>query len=403
MTGYAGVALYDEVPLNGQSLTWFGERHSFCLAKYAREVASVDGELLRAVVVSSPGFGRRRWHQDVVQGLHGLQIHFEHHDGMPTPESVARLTARIRAKDPDMVLAIGGGSVMDAAKCAAALARHRCLDDRSVRALCSEAEHQPGIPVLAVPTTPGTGAEATPFATVWDTSAGRKLSFRGPGVRPRGAVLDPTLLTGLAQGQLESCMLDALSQAMEATWSTHSNETSAALAATALRYLQEPLGRGAVGDRGARERAALMLAAHYSGRAIAIAGTTLCHALSYPLTLRHDIPHGYACGLTLASALLFNADVDATDCQDPRGPERVRSAIWQGVSALGFVAPADLARRINEFVKSSVLYPLASRIANSDRIAAEALSYDRAGSNPRKIDPQQAAALVSGCAEHTKG
>lgn len=380
---------------SSESTTWFGEGYSSCLHEFAREITAGRGGLTRAVLVSGPGFGRRAWSRDVLQGLAGLQLDFEVHPGMPTPRAIARLAARLKDKRPDVVIAVGGGSVMDAAKCAAALAGRGRADEDAVRALCGGAACPPGIPVLAVPSTPGTGAEATPFATVWDRRAGRKLSLRGPGVRPRGAVLDPGLLDGLPRPQVESCLLDALAQAMEAGWSTQGNEESGAFALQSLGCLRDLLGQEAGHRPAAAERAALMLAGHYSGCAIAVAGTTLCHALSYPMTLQLGLPHGYACGLTLAGVLLYNAGTGTGDCRDPRGPQRVRRVIQDAAAVMGCRQPADLACRITAFIRSSVVPYPAGTEEDPDRIAAEALSYDRAGNNPRRISTRQAAALVS--------
>ena len=156
LTWDAGALLHKE-----DSSIWFGEGCSFYLRRFAQEISRERGGISRTVVVSSRGFGHRCWGSDVIQGLRGLHLDFETHDGMPTPESVARLALRIKAKQPDVVIAVGGGSVMDAAKSAAALAAGSRIDEDGVRTLCDRAECQPGIPVLAVPSTPGTGAETT--------------------------------------------------------------------------------------------------------------------------------------------------------------------------------------------------------------------------------------------------
>jgi alcohol dehydrogenase class IV len=382
-------------PLAGSPMTFTGSGYSARLGVVMREAAAHrGGGLGRILVVSSPSFGARWWHRRVMAGLRRLHLEYEAHDGMPTPESVTLLAARVSQKRPDAVLAIGGGSVLDAAKCAAALAGHPRLDPPTVRELCRTGIEEPGIPVTAVPTTPGTGAEATPFATVWDRGGGHKLSLRGPGMTPVVAVLDPDLLVGLPQGQTESCMLDALAQALEASWSTRSGDTTQALTTAALARLSGFLARGTVSTASPDERAALMLAGHYAGRAIATAGTTLCHALSYPMTLRYGTPHGYACGVTLASVLLFNVAIGQQDCQDPRGPARVRDAIARSLTAAGARTPMELAHQISLLVEKCSLSMPPELTVDAKIIAAEALSYDRAGNNPRRVGRRQLAGLV---------
>ena len=118
----------------------------------------------------------------------------------------------------------------------------------------------------------------------------------------------------------------------------------------------------------------MLLAGHYSGRAIAIAGTTLCHALSYPLTLRYGLPHGHACGVTLGRVIEYNAAVEVSDCADPRGAKRVRQAVSTVVSAAGATSASDLARRMDEFMLA-VLGPSSSIDLPADvhSVAAEAL------------------------------
>lgn len=370
------------------------------LAQVARSLTGDGGHSPRVLLVVSSGFAGRPWRDGVLAALRALAPETVAHDGMPTPHSVAALARHAARCRPDVIAAVGGGSVLDAAKCAAVLAGHEAgaiLDAAAVRAACASGVSQAGIPVVAVPTTPGTGAEATPFATVWDREAGRKLSLRGPGVRPAAVILDPGLLAGLPRGQLASCALDTLAQAMEAMWSTGADDRARRLGAAALAHC------GGLADRvaaaaGEESRRALLLAGHYAGQAIAVAGTTLCHALSYPITLRYGLPHGHACGLTLARVAEFNAAVDDGDCADPRGAGQVRAAVAAALAALGAAGPAELAQIVTEVMAAGGLRPAPGLRAGAVQVAAAALSYDRAGNNPRRPAPDQAAAIVTAAA-----
>jgi alcohol dehydrogenase class IV len=410
--------------------TLIGAGSVTALARVAEETAGAAFGPARIVLVVGAGFRRRAWRHRVLgalgagpyDGRGGARAHRRRarlvvavHEGPPTPDSVAGLARRVHAHRPDLVVAVGGGSVMDAAKSAAALARYPRHDRELVLRCC--ANGQPGggspapaggsgdsgdaaVPVVAVPTTPGTGAEATPFATVWDVEAGRKLSLRGPDLQPAAAILDADLLVGLPAERLAGCMLDSVAQGIEASWSTRADEEAETFGQAAVRELSGLLDRAPEGlDAAARQ--SLMLAGHYSGRAIAIAGTTLCHALSYPITLRYGLAHGHACGLTLARVLAFNAQVEDADCEDPRGARRVRRAIAGSVAAADAGDVDELARRVEAFLAAArlatlaTLSPAAELAAAAGEIAHDALSYDRAGNNPRRPDREKVVRLLT--------
>lgn len=396
------------------------------LGKVVRDTADATFTPPRIMLVVGTGFQRRTWRDSVFAGLDaGLgagraggpadgsggarsrpraRVEVAVHEGSPTPGSVAALARRVHEHRADVVVAVGGGSVMDAAKCAATLAGSRTPDRELVLRRCagdgSGAGRTGAPPVVAVPTTPGTGAEVTPFATVWDVEGGRKLSLRGPDVRPAAAVLDADLLVGLPTERLSGCMLDSLAQAIEAGWSTGADADAEMFGRAALERLSGLLDRAPDGF-GTAERESVMLAGHYSGRAIAIAGTTLCHALSYPITLRYGLPHGHACGLTLAQVLRFNARVEDADCEDPRGARRVRQAIAGSVAAADAGSVDELARRIEVFLEAARLTTLATLSATAGfpamatEITDDALGYDRAGNNPRRPDRDKVVRLLT--------
>lgn len=380
-----------------------GRGQSARLAELITQVVAASGESANGVgtesvlLIVSEGFQHRSWRNGIIDNLAGTSFQVAIQSGLPTPQSVLRIADHVRRLRPAALAAIGGGSVLDAAKSAAVLARLTSPDVADVRQLCASELcdgdlPERAVPVVAVPTTPGTGAEATPFATIWDTDAGRKLSLRGPGMLPAAVVLDPDLLAGLPPSQLASCLLDSLAQGIEANWSTGSDATVELLSCTALSYLARFLGSAPDGDDPVL-RGYLQLGGHLAGRAIATAGTTLCHALSYPLTLRYGLPHGHACGVTLSRVMRYNAAVSDQDCADPRGPERVSKAISASVAAAGARAVPDLASKIDAFVAAHS--PTVDLRADADTIVSQALSYDRAGNNPRRLDHRTLTKLLA--------
>ncbi|WP_052422943.1 iron-containing alcohol dehydrogenase [Nonomuraea candida] len=384
-----------ETLLTGAPRTLIGAGLSRAVAEEIEGAAAGDRRRApRVFLVTGAGFSGRPWSGPLLEALRPFRPRVGVQAGMPTPASVAELARALREHRAEVVVAAGGGSVMDAAKAAAALAPGPEVTPALVTQACESGPRGTGLPVVALPSTPGTGAESTPFATVWDVDRGRKLSLRGESLLPAVAILDPDLLLGLPSRQLTSNMLDTLAQGVEAAWSTRSDARAERLGAAAWGRLADLLDQPPH-PPSAAERHALLLAGHLSGRAIAIAGTTVCHALSYPLTLRHGLSHGHACGVTLAGAVRFNAAVQAHDCADSRGPGRVREAIAAVAAAAGAGDAEALAGRVEAFLARSGLPGVPDLGPDAPRIARQALGYDRAGNNPRHLDVPALARLLT--------
>ncbi|MEW9553282.1 iron-containing alcohol dehydrogenase [Nonomuraea sp. NPDC050783] len=382
-----------EMLLFGAPRTLIGAGLTRAVAEEVRAVARDRRRSPRVFLVTGAGFAGRPWSATLLAALRPLPLRVGAQAGMPTPASVAELARAVREHRAEVVVAAGGGSVMDAAKAAAALATEPEISPELVARACRGGTPGEGLPVVALPSTPGTGAESTPFATVWDVEKGRKLSLRGEPVRPAAAILDPDLLIGLPPAQLAGSMLDTLAQGVEAAWSTRADARAEALGAAAWSRLAGLLDRPPT-TPSAGERDALLVAGHLSGRAIARAGTTLCHALSYPLTLRYGLGHGHACGITLARVTRFNAAVRADDCADARGPGRVRQAIAAVAAAAGAADAGTLARRVEAFLGRADLPGVPDLGRDAHWIARQALGYDRAGNNPRHLDVPTLARLL---------
>jgi len=306
-------------------------------------------------------------------------------DSYPTWASVDRIVEIMIAHRTGPVIAMGGGSVLDTAKVAAARAAE--IDRRTRR------------PVAAVPTTPGTGAEVTPFATIWDFDGVRKHSYAQHDLTPDAAIVDPDLIRTLPAGLLGSCALDALAQGMEATWSTAATPESAAHGLAAVCLAAGNLERLLADPDDAAARSAVCLAGLYSGQAIAVSRTTLCHALSYPLTLRYGVWHGHACALTLGAVLSYNANVTDADCAHPAGAGQVRVLIRRILAALRCPSLRQAAQRIDALVAAAGLTHYRDGAYDSALVAGDALGYDRAGNNPRRFGKDQLVGLLAALEE----
>ena len=201
-------------------------------------------------------------------------------------------------KPVEAILAIGGGSVIDAAKVMAAAAG----DFAKVRRYLETGKGSEALgrtPIVAVPTTSGTGSEVTRWATVWDTEAKKKYSLARESLYPETAVVDPLLTLGLPSSITVSTGLDALSHSLESIWNVNANPVSTALAQEAACEIVEVLPRlvDDLGNATLRER--LARASLFAGLAFSNTKTALAHALSYHLTLHHGVPHGIACSFSL--------------------------------------------------------------------------------------------------------
>jgi phosphonate metabolism-associated iron-containing alcohol dehydrogenase len=218
----------------------------------------------------------------------------------PNPDfhALTQSCASLKGRPVEAIVAIGGGSVMDAAKVLAAAGD----DFARVKAFLEtggDAEQLRSLPIIAVPTTAGTGSEVTCWATVWDTDAKKKYSLSRPSLYPAVALVDPLLTVDAPRGVTVSSGLDALSHALESIWNVHANPVSSALAETAAREVLDVLPRLAADPRNVELRARMAKAALMAGLAFSNTRTALAHALSYHLTLHHGTPHGIACSFSL--------------------------------------------------------------------------------------------------------
>jgi phosphonate metabolism-associated iron-containing alcohol dehydrogenase len=257
------------------------------------------------------------------------------------------------------IVAIGGGSVIDAAKVLAAAGD----DFARVRRFLETGAGEDGLrnlPIIAVPTTAGTGSEVTCWATVWDTDAKKKYSLSRPALYPVTALVDPLLTVDAPRGVTVSSGLDALSHALESIWNVHANPVSTALAEAAAREVLDVLPRLAEDLRNVELRSRMARAALMAGLAFSNTRTALAHSLSYHLTLHHGTPHGIACSFSLPmvmrGAIGVSRDCDAAlrrifDAEPERGAGRLEKfleglGVSTDASSYG-VTPGDWKRLID--------------------------------------------------------
>ena len=209
---------------------------------------------------------------------------------------------------PEAIVALGGGSVLDAAKVLAA-ARG---DFARVRRYLETGEGRlDSMPLIAIPTTAGTGSDVTCWATVWDTDAGKKYSLELPGLFPECTLIDPALMLELPRGLTVSTGLDALSHALESLWNRNANPVSTHYAVGAAQIILDVLPAVVESPADIRLRTRMAEGALLAGLAFSNTRTALAHSLSYPITLRYGVPHGLACSFSLPLVMRSAIGADA--------------------------------------------------------------------------------------------
>jgi alcohol dehydrogenase class IV len=240
--------------------------------------------------------------------------------------------------------------------------------------------------MAAIPTTAGSGSEATHFAVVYVD--GTKYSLASQALRPRAAFIDPALTCSMTPAMTATTGMDAFAQAVESYWSVHSTEHSKRLARRAISLALRHLAT-AVHAPTAAARWGMSKAAHLAGKAIDVTRTTGAHAISYPLTSYFGIPHGHAVGLTLGQWLLYNSEVNEGDVVDPRGAGYVRQTVAELVEMMGCADAADGCARIEQLARTVGLETRLSCLgvsrADVDTLIVPNVNAERAGNNPRAL------------------
>ena len=221
----------------------------------------------------------------------GLQtVHFTDFKPNPLFESVEAGIKIFRENNCDMIIAIGGGSAIDVAKCI----KLNAAQD---------------VPLIVAPTTAGTGSEATRFAVVYKD--GEKQSITAPCLIPDAIYFDAEPLKILPPYQRKATLLDAFSHAAESYWSVKANDVSRAFAKEALRIIVALYENYFDGKTSDAENISLLHAAYLAGKAINISETTAGHAMSYKLTSLFGISHGHAAALCNAGLWQYMQSSDA--------------------------------------------------------------------------------------------
>lgn len=272
-------------------------------AQLAAETAALYGH--RPIIATDKTLAGLSHVQRIVATMDNTQV-FEDIEPNPTVANVDGLAAAIRATHADVIIAIGGGSPLDCAKAASCLA---VSGDPSIRAYHSEGKRlgTARIPVVALPTTAGTGSEVTPFAVLDDREKGIKGPIAADALYPVHALVDPELTYSLPRFVTACTGLDALIHAVEGYWSKNHQPICEHLSMEAARLIFAHLETACVYPENTAAREAMSYAALLAGMAFQLPKNAMVHACSYPLSTQFHLCHGAACAFTFEFAIRFNA------------------------------------------------------------------------------------------------
>jgi alcohol dehydrogenase class IV len=270
----------------------------------------------------------------------------------------------------DFLVAIGGGSPMDVAKVAAALA----LNPMAKPAIFSTT-FTSALPIVAIPTTAGTGSEVTPNAILTNDAAQTKTSVASPALFPRFAFLDAKYMSSLPRVVTINTAIDALSHSVEGMLTVRSSVISDPLAKASIRAIAECFGPLEGNNPGKEVRQKLLWASTLGGMVIANTGTTAVHAMGYQLTYHKHIDHGRANGLLLGAYLRFVAEKEKAQATNRIG--EILAALDLG-SLEDFSARLDMLLGPREKVDAAALEGYAEKAFQAKNIANATIKPEKA-------------------------
>lgn len=257
----------------------------------------------------------------------------------PTDHDLDMLAEKVRIAGASAIIAVGGGSVIDAAKILSVLAIHSI----PTQGLVEKGVPAKGLPTLMIPTTAGTGAEATQNAIVLFPSKNLKIGIVSPYFIPDRIILDPELTIGLSPSLTASTGIDAVCHLLECFLGKKANAFSDMYALEGLRLMMSALSPAFRDGSDIEARSRTMLGAYYGGVCIAASGTNAVHALSYPLGGVFRIPHGVANAILLVPVMKYQKDriahrlamaADAMGCRRTGNDAADASAVIERLSSL---------------------------------------------------------------------
>lgn len=302
---------------------------------------------------------------------------FDQFTSNPLYEDICRGVDLFQVTQCDTILAIGGGSSMDVAKC--------------VKLYCQMSKDKPylqqeykdtGVKLIAIPTTAGSGSESTCYAVIYHD--GKKQSVMHKSIIPDVVILEPKLLKTLPVYQKKCTMLDALCQGIESWWSVNSTDESKRYSKiaveTIIKYWREYIFENT--DFSAEQ---IMLAANYAGRAICITQTTAAHAFSYKITSLYKLPHGHAVAVGLSEIWEYML-LNMNKCLEPRGEEYLWGIFADISKAMGCLTLEQAVVKFRQILtEMEITNPVAINKTEEIEILSHSVNPVRLKNNPVEL------------------
>ena len=294
----------------------------------------------------------------------------------PTVGQLYETYQATKSFQPEAVVAVGGGSIMDVGKSLCCLYGKDIESVDALRKLIDDKSYgRPSARWIGIPTTAGTGSETTCWATIWDPERDAKRSVECHENYAWAALVDPELAAGMPMKLAVSSALDAVAHAVESYWARGTNAVSRGLALEAIRTIMGHMDGLLAGTMEAHD--AMARGSMLAGLAFSNTKTTACHSISYPLTMHCGIPHGAAVSMLLGPVFRLNAP--ALDQPAPL------------LDALGVSGADELEGKIRNILYRSgqpaTLQEWGAQREDLPHLAQLGMTKGRADNNPLPIDP----------------
>ena len=301
-------------------------------------------------------------------------------DFQPNPdyESIVKGVEVFKKNGCDSILAVGGGSAMDVAKCIKLYATMPSGSD-----YINQKIEPNDIPFVAIPTTAGTGSEATRYAVIY--YKGVKQSITDYSCIPQVVLFDPSVLDTLPDYQRKTTMLDAFCHAVESFWSVNSTDESKAYSKDAIRLILNNMDSYLKNEYDGNKN--MLLAANIAGKAINITQTTAGHAMCYKLTSLYGISHGHAAALCVSELWPYMIE-NTRKCIDSRGKEYLESVFKEIAEAMGEKSPLDAAVKFKNVVESLGLKAPEIKSEDDFDVLKKSVNATRLKNNPVSLDEE---------------
>jgi len=358
-------------------------------AKEAGSFAKGFGK--KALIVTDTNLEKIGLLNEIKKSLENAGISFAIYDKVvsePSMEYTDEGLKAYREAKADFLIAVGGGSPIDAAKAIGALATN---EGKVTDFMGANKIPKPGAPLIAIPTTAGTGSEVTQFTIITDTAKDVKMLIASPNVMPRVALVDPLMTLQMPQGITAATGLDALTHAIEGYVSVKAQPITDTLAIEAIRIIGANLRQAWSNGDNVEARTNMMTGAVMAGMAFSNSSVALVHGMARPIGAYFHVAHG------VSNASLLPVVIEFSIPGNPRKYAAIAEALGENIEGLPVLdaayQAAEAVKRLNQDLKVPTLRELGleekkfNQVVN--QMAKDAIASGSPGNNPRRATPEE--------------